>query len=312
MTFLGKVGVLAAATVLAAGAAQAQVRVAPDTTSFLDPANPSAARLLFGRHGYFMIAGGVVLGGSADFFIERNGTDTPVPAQSVALAAAPDGSVRLRYGAASYAVGMPAALACPLARFVARDGVVAYTVPKFMDTDSRHALMRLHIKHHTVAEEFDGTGLEPLLRAADFAATVPLSPPLARDLSASLNHANGLDSFVVNAAEEDARPIGSLINSDIQVRYRVYLQPATHTVDIAGVPLRYFWELNQGGSAGVFAVAALAQNWPAGSHLSAPGEAPTQYDAVNFYQVAGLFREMHVTAPAGFEAFVEQACHGSI
>jgi len=64
------------------------------------------------------------------------------------------------------------------------------------------------------------------------------------------------------------------------------------------------------GAAGVFAVDVLAQNWPAGTRLTdltAPGAQPTQYDIVNFYQVAGLFRQLHLSNPAQFNNFVDQA-----
>jgi hypothetical protein len=64
-------------------------------------------------------------------------------------------------------------------------------------------------------------------------------------------------------------------------------------------------------TAGVFAVEMYAQNWPAGSHLTdwtVPGAQPTQYDIVNFYQVAGMFRQLHDADAAGFAGFVDAVC----
>jgi hypothetical protein len=167
------------------------------------------------------------------------------------------------------------------------------------------------LKRHRIAREFDGTVFEPLLHAADFAATVPLAPDVAQALTGGLNEANGLAGFVIDAADQTDRPIGSLINTDAQVRYRVYLMASSHRVEIGGVPLRYFWQLDRSGAAGVFAVAEIAQNWPADTRLtdwSAPHAVPSQYDVVNFYQVSGLFRQMHLSQPAQFDAFVESAC----
>ena len=127
---------LAAASLLAV-TAQAQVRTEPRTASFVDPASAPEARLLFGRSGYVMIAGGVVLGGHASFTLERNDASSEVPAGAVRLAAAHDGSVSLNYDGAAYNVAMPAGLACPLGRFVARDGIIAYTIPKNRSGDNR-------------------------------------------------------------------------------------------------------------------------------------------------------------------------------
>ncbi len=300
-----------AAACLIAGSAQAQIRVEPDTTAFVDPSGSALARALFGRDGYFMIAGGVVLAGSAAFYLEHDGADQPVDAHSVVPQITPDGAVSLSYGGVEYRVGMPRALACPLGRFVARDGLIAYTVPKFMDPESRQAMLQAGLKRHRIAREFDGTVFEPLLHAADFAATVPLPSNVGEALTASLNSANGLSGFVIEAADETDRPIGSLVNTDAQVRYRVYLQAVSHRVEIGGVPLRYFWQLDRSGAAGVFAVAELAQSWPAGTVLtdwSALHAMPSQYDVVNFFQISGLFRQIHLAQPARFDAFVEAAC----
>jgi hypothetical protein len=293
------------------GFAQAQVRVEPQPSAFINAANAHGAAMLFGRSGAFMIAGGVVLGGTATFALEHDGTDLAVAAGLIHPLANADGSVSLTYAGQSYAVQMPAGLACPLGQFVARDGMIAYTIPKFMDADSRRAMMRAGLKHHRVAQEFDGTPFEPLLHAADFAETAPLPRGISQALTSGMNTANGLDGFVIQAADGTSVPIGSLINTDAQITYRVYLMQGRHQTEIGGVPLRYFWQLDRSGAAGVFAVEAFAQNWPAGtglSDLSAPGAKASQYDIVNFFQVAGLFHQLQLTNPAQFHVFVETAC----
>jgi hypothetical protein len=306
---------LFAATVLLAGTAQAQIRVEPQASSFVDPSSGPAAQLLFGPNGYFMIAGGVVLGGSAIFYAEHDGSDQKVPAAAVQLAVTPNGGVALHYAGAAYRVDMPAGLACPLGQFVARGGLIAYTVPKYLDEGSRQTMLRERIRHHRVAREFDGTPFEALLHAADFADTTKLAPAIAHALTVSMNDPNGLGGFVIDAAAEASNPIGSLINTDVQVQYHVYLMAGVQKVEIGGVPLRYFWELDRSGAAGVFAVDVFAQNWPTGttlSDLSLPGGHATQYDIVNFYQVSGLFRQLHAENPAQFDNFVAQACTKAI
>jgi hypothetical protein len=120
--------------------------------------------------------------------------------------------------------------------------------------------------------------------------------------------------MVINASDDLNSMIGSYINSGMQVTYRVYLLPRTGRVEIGGVPLRYFWKMEQDGSAGVFSVEMYAQNWGAGARLTdlrAPNANPTQYDVVNFYQVAALFSQMHESNAAGFATFVNQACNKS-
>lgn len=303
--------VFAAATCLVAHTACAQVRVEPNLADFVDPATGPMAQALFGRSGYFMIAGGVVLGGSATFLFEHGGADQAIDEKTVQPVANPDGTVSLSYAGTTYRVDMPAGLACPLGRFVERDGIIAYTIPKFMDDESRRAMLRAGLRRHRVAREFDGTEFETLLHAADFAATTPLPDEMARTLTASMNTLNGLEGSVIDAALTNEKPIGSLINTDAQVRYRVYLMAAGHRVEIGGVPLRYFWELDSSGAAGVFAVDSLAQNWQPGATLTdwaSTHAQPTQYDIVNFYQVAGLFRQLHASNAAQFELFVDDAC----
>ena len=209
----------------------------------------------------------------------------------------------LRYAGVTYPVRMPAGLTCPLARFVARDGLIAYTVPRFLDEDGRRELMNLGIVRHRIAHEFDGTPFEPLLRAADFAQTRPVPPAIAQPLIAALNAINGVNSLIVLASDED--PIGSMLNADVQTRYTAYLDPVRHTLDMSGVPLRYFWQYGLGGTANVFSIEALAQNWPAGAGLSAK---PGQIDVANFYQSAGLLREMHLADAPGFAAFTDRVC----
>jgi hypothetical protein len=171
-------------------------------------------------------------------------------------------------------------------------------------------MMRIGLRHHRIAKESDGTPFEPLLRAADFAKARPLPPAFAQKLSDGINQSNGMDGFVPKVADGSSKVIGSLINTDAQMRYQAYVLPATHPVEIAGVPLRYFWQLEPSGDAAVFAVDEISQDFPLGARISdwsLPGAKPTQYDVVNFYQVSGLFRPMRISHTAAFAA-AETAC----
>jgi hypothetical protein len=292
-------------------AALAQVRTEASPASLVNPATSAEAQAMFERSGLFMVAGGVVPAGHAVFLLDQDGTSTPLPAASVHPVVLADGSTGLQSGGATFAVGMPGGLACPLGQFVARDGMVAYTVPKYIDPDSRAAMRRAGLVRHRIAHEFDGTIFEKLLKAADFGATEQLPPALTQQIIAGINQSNGITGMVINASDDLNGMIGSYINSGMQVTYRVYLSPRTGRVEIGGVPLRYFWKMEQNNSAGVFSVEMYAQDWPAGTRLTdltAPDAKPTQYDVVNFYQVAGMFAQLHESDAAGFSAFVDQAC----
>jgi hypothetical protein len=295
--------------------AAAQVRTEPSAASLVNPQNAADARTLFERSGLFMIAGGVLPDGHAAFFLSQNGADQPVATGDVQLLAVPGGGAALRLAGNDYALAMPAGLACPLGEFVARDGVVAYTIPKYMDPGSRIAMLDAGLVHHRIAREFDNSPFVKLLKAADFGATTPLPPDVAEQITSGINKANGISGLVINASDDVDTMIGSYINSGMQVTYHVYLQPQTHSVEIGGVPLRYFWKMERDNSAGVFSVEIYAQNWAPGTHLTdltAPNAQPSQYDVVNFYQVAALFRQLHLANPEGFTHFVSQACNKAV
>jgi hypothetical protein len=295
--------------------ALAQVRTEPAPAALIDPSASAQTRALFERSGLFTVAGGVLPVGHAAFVLEQNGATIPVPATDVRIVSGADGKVALRAGGAEYTVGMPAGLACPLATFVARDGVVAYTVPKYVDQDSRMAMLHAGLVHHRIAREFDGTPFAALLRAADFGEATKLPDALAAQITAGINKANGISGMVIAASDDPAAMVGSYVNSGMQVTYRVYLQARNGRAEIGGVPLRYYWRLEPDGSAGLFAVDMYAQDWAPGARLtdfSVPGSKPTQYDVVNFYQVSALMFQLHESDGADFARFVDQACGKAI
>ena len=291
--------------------AAAQVRREPAVGSTISSSTAAVENALFGPDGYFLIAGGVVLHGAADFMLEQPGARRSVEAASITPIAEPNGAVALQSAGRLYQFAMPAGLACPLGRFTQRDGLIAYTILKYMTDSTPRELQRAGLVRHRLAHEFDGTPFDKLLHAADTAATEPLPEATSRAIAGAINDQNGIGAFVLRASETLDEKIGSFINTDLQVTYKAYLVDSTGAVEVAGVPLRYYWLLDGNGTPGVFSVEALAQTWPANAGLTqwgAPGAVPSQYDIVNFYQVAGVFRQLHIAAPDGFARFVDQAC----
>jgi hypothetical protein len=312
----GKSGRMTAALAMACvtiwGTAQAQVRREPAEYGISAGAVEDISRM-FASGGLFLVAGGVVLHGSTLFEHEGEGSTRAVPASAVTPRLGPDGALMLVDSGVGYRLPLSPGLACPLGRFVQRGGLLAYTVPRFLTADMIPTLVHAGVVHHRVAREFDGTPYEALLHAADFAATEDLAPALEMRVLSGINASNGVDAVALQAASTDQPLVGSYINADPQVTYRVYLSDPTHTAEIGGVPLRYYWRWDHGWAA-VFGVQAFAQNWKPGTtltDLTRPGATPTQYDVVNLYQTAALFRTLDHTAPEAFDAFVQAACAGT-
>jgi hypothetical protein len=302
---------MALAALLAPPALHAQARREARPAALIDDRRAPALAALFGYQGLFRIAGGVVLAGDATYVMERNGTRTPVPAGAVGLSVQPDGTPALVTGGRAYRLEMPPGLVCPLAQFTARGGSIAYTKPRFMNSDLLHALLRAGLVHHRIAREFDGTPFAPLLRAADFGETERLPAAVTQHLLDEINTGNGISGQILDVRENMDALVGSFINTDLQVTYHVYLLPEAGRAEIGGVPLRYYWRAEPGETAGVFGAEIYAQDWPAGARLTdwtRPGAQASQYDVVNLFQVAAVFRQVRASGPDGFQAFVQGAC----
>ena len=291
--------------------AVAQVRREPSATAMLSDREVEQLRRVFDQNGFYRVAGGVLPAGHAVFLLEAAGGPKPVPVTDVQPVMLPDGNVALAYRGFAYRLGMPQGLACPLGRFVERDGLIAYTKPRYMDADARRTMLQAGLVHHQVAREFDNTPFVRLLKAADFGDTEALPLHTAQYLMDSINRAHSLMGSIIDASENLDDLVGSYLNSDMQVDYRVYLMPKDGRIEVGGVPLRYYWKAEPNGRAGVFSIEMYAQDWPVGAHLTNlvdRSAQPTQYDIINFFQVAGGFRQLHASEPLVFAAFARDAC----
>jgi hypothetical protein len=283
----------------------AQVRRTTAYSTFVNPARTSVVTRTFSRGGIFMIAGGVALHGKAQFIVETPTSKQTVAAASVRLGVGERGTVYLAHGNNRYTLTMHQGLACPLGQFVSRGGEIAYTVPE--DKSPIHLRQQGLVESAGawVAREFAKTEFESLL---DFTDLWTDDEPLPDDLAKRLmNDVNGR----LSSRPRQANEVASYINSDSQVTYRVFLMQDKGRAEVAGVPLRYYWQQATDQSAIVFQITALAQNWtgqPRLTDFKAAAAEPTQYDAVLFYQAAAVFSEVRSAAPADFKAFVSMAC----
>lgn len=269
----------------------------------------------FGAGGVFGIAGGVLFHGQAKFYHEdAAGADTPISAKDVSLVVGDDHSVAIEYLGTPYRFDMHAGLACPLARFMARNGQIVYSKPPFGVSDKTRAAGLVAIpgdEEDMVAKEFSKSHFVDLLSAADYDDNMEaLSEELTKKLLQSAGNRSG--------KSQDSDKADSWLNIDQQVTYKVYLIDASKSVDVSGVPLRYYWKL--GGSevsfledrpASVINVEAYSQEFSDGTTLSdfqEPDVTPTHYDVVSLFQSAAVFRELHLDAPKTFAKFVTGTC----
>ncbi len=249
------------------------------------------------------IGGGVFMDGSATFFVEEGGDTTPVPASAVGIAF-DDGSAFLVHDNERYKVEVHAGLSCPLSRFILRGGLLAYTIPPEQNEEAERRLIEVGIVDNEIAKEFVGSGFEDLLYRADFANTESLHVDLVARIKRAVSDAAGLDQAVSTLESFD-----SYINSDQQVTYQVLLVHETHTVDVAGVPLRYYWAYDQSGSAPLITrIEIWSTEFDMEELATDTNSYFGQYDAVVLYQTAGIYSEINRTNPTMFEKFSEDSC----
>ena len=273
-------------------------------SSFVNPAAPMTGVL--GANGVFRFAGGVMFQGQARFYLGTPGSSRAVEARTITLTVDASKNVMLKHGQSSFRLRTHSALACPLARFVQRSGLVAFTVPPQMNPAE---LKKLELqaapidKYPTahIAKEFQGTSFKQLLASADFAQTSNLPDALRRRIVARLSP---------GVKPRRATPESGALwfNTDHQVTYQVYLGARIH---INGRPLRYYWEPAPAGGASVYDVEIFSQTWQGQPRLSdfrTSGLRPTQFDIVTMYQTAGVFRQVRRTNPAAFQRFVTAVC----
>ena len=256
--------------------------------------------------GPHLIGGGVFLEGQAEFYVERAGASSRVPAKSLTLRAGADGATFIDYAGAAYRVEIHLGLACPLGQFIARDGSLLYSLPPtdgpHVDRELTNAGLVQISSGEWLAKEFKGTIFEALAEKADFART----EPLPRTLNAAA--IDSVNRHVGNARGVRAVRIGSYLNSDRQIVYKAYLVEETKSVDVAGVPLRYYWDFTPSGKPLVSEVEALSQRWGAATMSNLTLKPPSQYDVVVLYQTGALLRQISKDQPTSFKNFVAKAC----
>lgn len=308
--FVANFCILVAAAVSVASSAAAHIRATTDYSSFVNPVSTTAFAMgYFGVGGIFSIAGGVVFDGKARFFLENGNHVQPAPINLLSLVADKNGSVQIRHKNELYNLEIHTGLACPLGTFIARGGLIAYTVP---DDTSEAARQRMKseglegekLVNAEIAKEFAGGPFDSLLDGTDFAETVDIPDAFKRPIIDGINKVASPGLVLGDEFDE----LGSYINTDAQVTYKVYLVAGVGRVDTEGVPFRYYWDRTKKRTALVDDITAFSQDWPSTQRLSQLPQPWSQYDFVSLYQNAGIFREFFNADASKFRAFVADAC----
>jgi hypothetical protein len=204
--------------------------------------------------------------------------------------------VAIKSGNETYELPMPNGMACPLARYVTRNASIAFTIPSKIDIDffTKNKLVRYQNTNAYIAREFSNTRFADFLKDLDLDTTI--TTPLPNNFRSALMNE-------INAANQ-TRPTGrsdSYVNADFHVTYSAYLinKSGRNIVDIAGLPLRYYWSIASNGKAAINNVHVFS--FPS-------TEEGLLYDAVLFFQNTAIFKQFNEDTRSRFVTFTNAAC----
>jgi hypothetical protein len=283
--------------------AAGQIRPA-EVSRYLRPAS-RAARAFFPR--LARITGGVVPKGNVTFYGPARTKLTPAQMMKLKLVILdreklrndePDfDAVGIRLGANVYRLAVQDDLAYPLMKFIQREGEIAYTLPEDPDADllGRHGLLKVSgYKNHYVAEEFSYGPHTEFLRAVDLRTD---TEELPEALKARVM--KGANAVSARALDFDEAEFESYINTDFEVNYQAYFANSDggKLVEIAGLPLRYFWVADDLRAPYIDNVEVFA--YP-------EEEYDLQYRAILFFQTAAVLREFRRFNKPEFNRFMNE------
>lgn len=292
-----------AATCLMLSSAYAGIRVTGvDHSKYINPEAVERIADVFDPvpGALFRVAGGVILDGSAAFYLEGEDSADLISPSQVTLQIENE-LVFLVHDGVSFALEIHHGIACPLGEFVQRGGIIAFTIPPMSEAEDIERLVAEGIVEGGYAREFMGTPFEGLFYGMDFAAPAPLPDGLSDRIVDAVSIAAGL-------IQDSVSSIGSYVNSDQQVEYQVYLMVGSNEVEVAGAPLRYDWDWQTNGQPRINFVTGWSLEFEQDRVATVGAEPFGQYDYVNAAQVAGIFRELSRTNPSNFSTFVSDAC----
>lgn len=174
-------------------------------------------------------------------------------------------------------------------KFIQRGSYIAYTIPVAgfdVDYFNRNGLEH-SIYGGYVAKEFNSADHVELLTYADFAETENTLPV-------------NLKKMIIEDAVEGSGQVteeGSYVNTDFPVTYQVFFNRTSGkpVIDVGGLPLRYFWDIAEDGSAVIQDVEVF--KFP-------EKEFDLQDRAVMFFQTAAILRQFSQDNQPEFNRFM--------
>lgn len=267
-----------------------------DTASLISPHSQIANAFFSGPD--YLFAGGVVPRGQATFQTEDERQISPMDLEFVFKAdkfgVKPDGdAIHIHWNSRAFTLPIPDRQIVPLLRFINADRTIAFTIPPVEPTAEyiKQSGLKDLLNGAYVARELADPALVDLLDFVDVEAdTEPLDSKLERQILVSI--------FGKGRQDERIVALGSYVNADFHVTYKAYLVESQrgNYVDIAGLPLRYHWNVGSSKKAIVNAVETF----------SFPDDKDSlQYRAVMFFQNAAVFRQYKTSNPAGFDELLK-------
>lgn len=200
--------------------------------------SPSFSKAL--SSGAFFRAGGVMPVGDVKFRMDDGTVDgVHVDVASLRLEAERAKGIFITRGSERFNMPMPSEWVCPLLRFVEGGQSIAYTLPPMDLSDA-------DLSEFELVEGGAGYVSRELLPIADFLHRL--------DLHGNVQALpDNVESAILETANREARNhrnvpdalrpgSGTYVNADFHIRYIAYLAKSK-SVDIAGLPLRYTWQI---------------------------------------------------------------------
>lgn len=263
-----------------------------DVSSFVNTGSGVAVAFFHSPH--FLYSGGVSLRARSLKFL--TGDNSPIGINDLTLQFEENGgSVKIGYNNVLYELPIEDAMVCPLTKFVARGAYTIYTIPVVRENEQYFSANGLvEAGDGYIAKEFAGTKYESFLGDVDLGIeTGSLPSALKKAIIDNIN--SGLPNL--NSSEE-----GTYVNADFNIDYKAYLTKDgdRRFIDIAGLPLRYFWDVSAGDKAVIRDVKIF--EFP-------QRQSGLQYKAVLLFQNAAVLRQFATQRSDSFQAFLKTACN---
>jgi hypothetical protein len=201
-------------------------------------------------------------------------------------------AIGIRWNGKIYKLSAQDDLIYPLMKFIQRGSYIAYTIP-VVDFDEdyfqENALVSDGLGSY-VAQEFASVTHAEFLSEVDLDTETEEIPA---DIKARII------SEVNQGKEQASSRIGTYVNADFHVKYKVFLDIVNGdtTAEVGGLPLRYFWRVASNDSAIIRNVQVF----------KFPEEKfDLQYRAILFFQTAAILRQFSLTNKREFNRFLKE------